>query len=295
MFSIIKTSLKFVSITALLAGLAAGGTMLVAGPHRAKAIFDQGKDYVCDTIDKQIDETTALRAQLTELEREYPRKIAEVRGELAVIGEQVRMLEREHRISARVVSMAERDLEELEPLLAEAEAARVEHGATQLVSVRFDDRVWEFDRALARAHQIRQTAAMFAGRGADADHDLNYLLQQATQFEELLLQLTTEHARFQTQLQQLERQVDSIARNDRLIEIVEARQRTFDECSRYEIVSLDQITQRLAQIRSRQVAELDVLANQGKAMDYEEMARYELQAEEGGVEVKPAVVWQQER
>ncbi len=295
MFSIIKTSLKFVSITALLAGLAAGGTMLVAGPDRAKAIFDQGKDYVCDTIDRQIDETTALRAQLTELERGYPRKIAEVRGELAEIGEQVRMLDREHRISARVVSMAERDLEELEPLLAEAEAARVEHGATQLVSVRFDDRVWEYDRALARAHQIRQTAAMFAGRGADADHDLNYLLQQATQFEELLLQLTTEHARFQTQLQQLERQVDSIARNDRLIEIVEARQRTFDECSRYEIVSLDQITQRLAQIRSRQVAELDVLANQGKAMDYEEMARFELQVEEGGLEVEPAVVWQQER
>ena len=41
-----------------------------------------------------------------------------------------------------------------------------------------------------------------------------------------------------------------------LIKLLEKRNRTIDECSRYEAASLDQITGRLASIKSRQEAEM---------------------------------------
>ena len=68
--------------------------------------------------------------------------------------------------------------------------------------------------------------------------------------------------------------------NDRLITLLDRRNRTIDECSRYEAISLDQITGRLSEITSRQEAELDVLSNAEAATDYEDMARLELANEE---------------
>ena len=98
--------------------------------------------------------------------------------------------------------------------------------------------------------------------------------------EELLVQLETEHTRFQAQLWQLERQVDAIARNERLIELLEDRNKTIEECSRFDAISVDHVTERLAEIRSRQEAELELLSSTQETTDYEEQARQALQRAE---------------
>lgn len=280
MFSICKSAVRGVAVLGVVAGLAAGGTMLIAGPDRAKAIFTEVHEEVLEHIDRSIDDPTAMRQQLMDLEKEYPKRIRAVRSDLAELREQIRQLEHEEKVSAKVVALADQDLTELEPLLAQARDARAELGNTQLVSIRWGGGVLEFDRAVARANQIKQTRSLYSGRAADAAHDLNYMRQQAQRLEDLAIQLETERAEFQAQIKLLERQVDAIARNERLIELLDERNQTIEDCSRFEAISLDHLTDRLAEVRSRQEAELDLLANAQKTMDYEERAMSELTIDE---------------
>lgn len=262
--------------------LAGGAVAVIAGPRRASAVLHQAHGKLMSLIDANIDDPIALREQLRELEQEYPARISQIRSDLAELHEQMRQIERDRAVAARVVALADADLDELEPVLAQAEAARGEVGTGTLVRVRFQERSYGLERARARAEQIRQTRSIYENRGADAEHDLGYLRQQAGRLEELLLQLETERAQFQTQIQQLDRQVDAISRNDRLIEMMRARQKTIEECSRYEVASLDQLEGRLAAIRSRQEAELDGLAQNGHERDYEDLARTQLERERHG-------------
>lgn len=280
MVSIFKGIFRTGLILTVVAGVVGGAAVLIAGPQRTKAVFHQMQDEVMTTIDKHIDDPTALRAQLQELEQEYPARISQVRKDLAELNEQVRQLERERSIAQRVVTLAEGDLAELEPKLAEMDAQRATNPSVRLASaVTFDNKVYSYDRAFAKAKQIKATRIAYANRAADAAHDLTYLVQQAGRLEELLVQLEGERAQFQSQIWQLARQVDAIARNERLIELLDKRNRTIEECSRYEVASLDQLTGRLAEIRAVQEAQLDMLANAQYQTDYEDVARMQMATE----------------
>ncbi len=280
MFSMFKKFVKAGLAAAAVAGLVGVGAALVAGPARSRAVLHQMQQNIHGVIDQAVDDPTALRTQLLELQQEFPARIAQVRNDLAELNEQIRQLERDKTISEKVVALADRDLAVLEPRMNDA-SAHGESGVDEvrLAAVEFNDHVMSYDRAYAKLAQIRQTRITYQNRANDAEHDLLYLNQQATRLEELLLQLETERADFQTQLQQLERQVDAVARNQRLIAMLEKRSRTIEECSRYESASLEQVTARLAEIRSRQEAELDTLANAQRLTDYEQEARMEIDAE----------------
>jgi predicted nuclease with TOPRIM domain len=279
----LKAIFKFGAITAVGIGVLGAGALLLAGPNRTRAVLHKFHDDLQERIDECIDDPTALRAQLQELEQEYPERIAQVRGDLAELNEQVRQLERERAISERVVVMADRDLAQLEPQLADVlsrKAGPMNGSANGAVLVAFDENVVTPGRAQAKLTRIRNTRIAYGNRAADAQHDLVYMQQQADRLEELLAQLEDERAQFQSQIWQLSRQVDAIARNDRLIGLLEKRNRTLEECNRYDVASLDQLTGRLAEIRSRQEAELDMLASSQQQTDYEEMARLQVRSEQ---------------
>jgi chromosome segregation ATPase len=250
---------------------------VIAGPDRTRAVVEEVHGHVLDSIDAHIDDPSAMRAQLREMEREYPKRIAQVRGDLAEITQQIRQLEREKAIASRVVELADGDLAALETGLQENAGEPTE--ARFAASVAFHDRVLPYDRAVSRAQQIRTTRTSYSNRASDAEHDLGYLRQQAGRLEELLLSLENERAQFKAQIVALSRQVDAIARNDRLITLLDKRNRTIEECSRYEAVSLDQVSNRLAEIRSRQEAELDAIAQATPEGDYEELAKMQLAEE----------------
>ncbi len=270
-----KTS---VIATAVLAAVA-GGAILLAGADRTRAVVTQVHEHMTAKIDRFIDDPIAMRAQLQELEREYPKRIAAVHSDLSELKEQIRQLAREQAISERVVALTDRDLEVLEARVDEVRTANLKNGHARLAAVVFDDQIYSLRRAKSKVHDIRLARAAHANRAADAEHDLTYLGQQEARFEELLSQLQAERAQFQTQIFQLERQVDSIERNQRLIRLLEKRQRTLDECSNFEVSSLDQLTGKLSQIRTRQEAELEVLASSQRQVDYVETALMQLQEE----------------
>ncbi|MCB9914235.1 MAG: hypothetical protein H6828_03670 [Planctomycetes bacterium] len=278
--SIFKVGLGIV----VLAGAAVGGALLIAGPRRTAAAVQQMHADILQHIDHNINDPVALRAQLQSLEEEYPERISAVRGDLAEVNEQIRQLERERAISERVVAMAQGDLDSLEPVVNEATARRATSANSHAVVVSWGDKVYSYDRATNQVNQMRQTVMAYQNRAADASHDLAYLQQQAQRLEELLGTLESERAQFQSQIFGLSRQVDAIARNERLIDLIEKRNRTIEECSRYDGVSLDHLTARLAEVRSRQEAELDVLSNTQHQLDYEDMARVQLSHETHGAE-----------
>jgi hypothetical protein len=60
---------------------------------------------------------------------------------------------------------------------------------------------------------------------------------------------------------------------------MEKRQNTLSELSRYDAGSLDQVEGKLNQIRTRQEAQLEMLANAEYRSSYENRARYELDSE----------------
>ncbi|MFT7486875.1 MAG: chromosome segregation ATPase [Candidatus Paceibacteria bacterium] len=280
----IKSAFKFGLGTIILTGAGLGGALLVAGPQRTHAVINQVHTGLLEQIDENIDDPSALRSQLRSMEAEYPERIGQVRGDLAELRQQVRQLERDQAICERVVHMAEGDLNTLEPVMNEASAQRASTGSSSVRVVSWDDKVYSYDRAANQLNQVRQTIVAYANRAADAEHDLTYLRQQEGRLDELLLTLESERVEFQSQIMQLNRQVDAIARNERLIDLLADRNKTIEKFSKFDAVSLDGMTSRLSEVRARQQAELDMLASSQQKMDYEEMARMSLNGRDAGYE-----------
>jgi peptidoglycan hydrolase CwlO-like protein len=275
---IVRTIVRAGVITAVVGGTA----MVVAGPDRAFAVFSQTRTRVNTAIDARVTDPVALRAQLKDLESQYPRRIADVRGDLAELNEQLSQLDRELAVSRKVVHMADADLDQMQDVLARAEEARTE-AAGHIIRVRFDDnRPMSLDDAYGRANRVSQVRSAYATRAADIERDLGYLGQQKERLETLLEQLETERAEFQTQLWQLDRQVDAIARNDRMIELMQKREATIENQSRYRAASLDQVTARLADIRAKQEAKLQMHSQSTDVKNYENAAKYLLDSEVRG-------------
>ena len=278
MFGFIKKTFKVTFISAVLLGLAGAGAYAFMGEHRSHAVVHELRDNVLDAIDEQITDPEALRSQLREMEEEYPKRISQVQKDLAELDQEVRQLTKESTVSTRVVALVDEDIEALETQLASYVDGN--NGRTRLASIVVDDHSYTPERARLRLTQMRNTRLAHANRAADARHDLVYLQEQAGRLEELKHKLEAERAEFQAQIIALTRRIEAIARNDRLIGLLEKRNRTIEECSRYEAVSLDQITGRLEAIQSQQEAELDILASAERATDYESMARLQIANEE---------------
>ena len=149
------------------------------------------------------------------------------------------------------------------------------------MKVRFDDgqRACNLDEAYGKANRVGQLRNAYVQRVNDIERDLGYLGQQKDRLETLLSQLETERAEFQTQLWGLDRQVDAISRNDRMIEIMQKRQVTIDEHSRYSAASLDQINARLADIRAKQESKLEMFNQNNDIKNYENAAKYLIDGE----------------
>lgn len=256
--------------------LAAGTAVAVMGGPRAHALFDQTRAKINASIDSNISDPVALRQQLRELESQYPGRIAEVQGDLAELQSQISQLEREKKVSARVVELADADLGQMQTLITRAEEARSDNGYA-LVKVRFGDDSMNLDDAYNKANQISQLRSAYATKTADLDGNLTILRQQEARLAEILAQLEGERAEFQAQLWQLDRQVDAIARNDRMIEMLEKRQAAFDKYDRYgEVASPDHVQGQIAKILAKQESRLNTLASTANQNDYERKAKSEV-------------------
>ncbi|MGP1272288.1 MAG: hypothetical protein ACTS22_03045 [Phycisphaerales bacterium] len=270
----------------VIGALGVGTAFIVAeavSPGSARAIAAQAKHNVHHAITAGVDDPVALRAQLRDLESQYPGKIEAVRGDLNELQGQLAQFERELLITERVVALADDDLARMQHLLAKAESARDGNGYA-IVRVRYDDQSLDLDQAYAKAEKITQLRDAYASRAGEIRRDMGFLNEQETRLSELLGTLEAERAQFQSQLWQLDRQIDAVARNERMIDMLEKRQRTLDEIGPFSADSLDQVTDRIAQIRAEQESRMAALTSRRVEEGYETRARVQIEAERTGEE-----------
>jgi hypothetical protein len=275
--------MKHVIRFGVIGALIAGAGLAVAGGPRVRAVVNQARENINVKIDRTITDPVALRAQLRDLEGQYPKRISEVRSDLTELREQISQLTREQEINERVVTLADDDLSKLNNALAQAEEASfmqvASDGEPKNIVICFKSDRLSVEDAYGRANEITNTRNVYASRADDIDRDLGYLAQQEDRLVGLLGKLETERQTFQTQLWELDRKVDAVARNDRMIEIMEKRQKTIDEQSRYRAGSLDQITSRPADIKAKQEAKLAALSSDHQRVNYEDMAKSQIDRE----------------
>ncbi|MBO6512846.1 MAG: hypothetical protein JJ974_02625 [Phycisphaerales bacterium] len=264
-----KTIVRGVVITAL-----AGGVLVaVAGPQRVGYMIHQTQANVIGVIDDNIEDPIMLRAQIKNLEAQYPQKIAEVRSDLTEVQTQITQLDRELQVATKVVALASADLETVSGQLTQARYTQ-ESNPGAIVRVSLNNRAVDLDDAYAKRNQIQNTRDMYAARATDLKTDLGYLQDQEEQLAALLERLESERSEFQAKLFQLDAQIDTIARNERLIDMMEDRQETIDAHSSFQANSLDQLNGRLSSIRTEQRARLESIANRDSDKNYIDEAEF---------------------
>ncbi len=266
----------------VIGALVVGAGVVVAGPHRVCALFTQARQQINASIDGHITDPVALRSQLRDLEGQYPKRIASVRADLRELQAQIAQLNRELEVSHRVVALADTDLDQINSGVAQADQAvtqQVAVGGFQQVLIVFKGDRLTVEAANAKAGEITNTRNAYASRAADVERDLGYLAQQEQRLTTLLAKLETEQTEFQTQLWELDRKIDAVARNDRMIEILAKRQQSIDEQSRYQATSLDQLNSRLADIKAKQESKLAALTVEQNRTNYEDVAKSQIDRE----------------
>ncbi|TVQ53602.1 MAG: hypothetical protein EA377_07665 [Phycisphaerales bacterium] len=262
----------------LFAGIALGGVTLLVGPERVAAGFDQIRSYAQKTVDSKISDPVALRRQLSRLADEYPSRIAEVRGEVAEVNHQLGQIERDVEIAERIIAMTTDDLKRLKTLVTRAE--NEQEAKARPVSIRFDGVRYNVEQAYYEARRINNVRTGYLDRLEQDRQQYKFLNEQKSRLGEILAQLETEFDQFQAQLWQLDRQIDSIERNERLIQLTEKQQATLDNFERYgKVGNLKQVEGKLAQLRAVQEAQLQTLERRGVQRDYEARARFNSETE----------------
>ncbi len=263
---------------AVIGGLTVGAGVLIAGPQRMHAIGHQIRSKMVHAIDSRIDDPVAMRQQLRDLEGKYPQRIAEARAMLGELNEQIRQVERDKAVSERVVALAQADLDEMKDLLARAEEVRTA-GDRRVVRIAFNEQKFDVPEAYAAANRIADTVASYSARVAECDRELAHLERDARQTGSLLDRLSAEYADFQTQLANLDRQIDSVARKERMVKLMAERQKRIDDLGRYKAASLDQFKSSLASRVAELDARLETLAGREDRDSYEDRARIEVDTE----------------
>lgn len=263
----------------LIGGLALGGLTLLVGPDRVAAGLAQLRTKAQSVVDTVVDDPVALRRQLEHLADEYPDRIAEVRGEIAEVEHQITELGRDIEIAGRVVAYTTEDLNVLQTRIAKARDT-VRQASHSDVYVGFEGIRFTIDEAYAEALRIGEVRKNYRDRKAVDQQQAKMLQEQKTRLHQILSKLEDDYGTYQAQLWSLDRQIDAIQRNDRLIELMEQQQETLASYDRFEKVSnLKQVQGKLAELREVQKAQLDTLAKRGFRDDYESKAKLDLEGD----------------
>lgn len=257
----------------LIGGLALGGVTLLVGPERVAAGFSHLRTKAQTLVDSQISEPVALRRQLAAMADQYPERIAEVEREVAAVVAQIKSHEYDIDVAQRVVALTTDQLSQLKTLITRAEAEA--QATARPVALRFEGVRFNVDQAYSEARRINNVRGAFQERLTHDEQQLKFLQEQHVRLRAILDQLKTEADEFEFQLAQLDRQIESIERNERLIRLTEQQQATLESYEKFgKVGNLKQLEGKLAQLRAVQQAQMERLEKRGMYRDYENRVRF---------------------
>jgi peptidoglycan hydrolase CwlO-like protein len=276
----------------LIGGLALGGVTLLVGPERVAAGFSQIRTKAQTLVDSRLSEPLALRRQLEALVDQYPARMDEVQGELKAVAIQVSQLQSEVEKDHDVVVYATDQLTRLKTLITRAESEA--EATVRPVAIRFEGIRFNIDEAYSEARRFHNIRSQYEDSLAHNQQQLTFLGEQHRRLSDILEQLKSEHGSLKIQLAQLNRQIDAIERNERLIELTERQQETLESYERFgKVGNLKQLESRLAQVRAIHESQLQRLEERGRHTDIEARARQHREMRQhqndvfDGVEIKP--------
>jgi hypothetical protein len=265
---------RFIVRWGLIGGLAVGGITLLVGPQRVMACIDQIRQDAGTVMDGFVDDPVALRRQLDSLAKQYPKRIAEVRGELARLDLQLEQLRRDEQIAIRVVELTSSDLDSLRNLVEEAESLSSVNASG--VTIWFEGLRYDLEDAYVEGRRIRTVRANYEDRLMADRRQTELMQEQKVRLVTILEKVVTEHETYRTQLWQLDREIDAIERNEHIIAMVEQQQDTLASFSRGgKANNLTQVRAKLAEIRTVQESTIIALTEIGQGADYETRARFD--------------------
>jgi chromosome segregation ATPase len=222
-----------------------------------------------------VDDPVALRRQLQGLSDQYPDRIAEVRSEIAQIDIQIDQLNHDNEVADRVIALTSDDLEEIRVAVIDAE---VSLEAGQKVAIRRGSFRVNLDQARSEARRIAGIKATYQDRLGSNDQQVMLISNQRERLSDILGQLENEYGQFEEKLWVLDRQIDAIERNDRLITMTEEQQAILRDYEKLgKVGNLRQLESKLEELRITQEAQLQALEKHGVKSDYERRAREEIQ------------------
>lgn len=267
-------SLKGMLRWGLVSAAVFGGTTLLVGPDRVAAGFAQVRTTIAHVFEDFVDDPVALRRQLQGLADQYPDRIAEVRSEVAQIDVQLGQLEHDNEVAERVISLTTADLEEIRVAVTEAKDAS---DVGRKVAIRRGSFRVGIEQAKSEARRIAGIRATYEDRTIGNEQQVAVLSNQRGRLTDILLQLEAEYGQFEEKLWQLDRQIDAIERNDRLITMTEEQQAILRDYEKLgKVGNLRQLEAKLEELRVTQEAQLQALEKHGVESNYEREAREDM-------------------
>ncbi|MDP7006068.1 MAG: hypothetical protein QF718_07660 [Phycisphaerales bacterium] len=264
---------RFIIRWGLIGGLAVGGITLLVGPQRVMACIDQLRQEANTVVENLVDDPVALRRQLDNLAKEYPTRIAEVRGEIARLDQQLEQFARDERIAIRVVELTAFDLDVLGGLVEDAVVKASENNTS---SIRFEGVRYDLESAYAEGRRIRTVKSNYEDRLAADRRQMELMREQKVRLVSILEKIEHEHETYRSQLWQLDREIDAIERNDHIIAMIEQQRETLSGLDKFGSAgNIDQVRAKLSEIRVVQESTILALTDSGTGSDYETRARFD--------------------
>jgi chromosome segregation ATPase len=252
----------------MLALLLGGAVVAVVGVRRVESAYLSVRDHLRANVDGMVDARVALRHEVENLSREYPRRIADLRGQLSDIDRDVAECEAQRRVSDEVVALCRGDLEVIGGAVA---ALPAEGGAIAFRG----ERLTRAD-AERRAARIGETTRAHAVRGEDLARELTLLEAERERIRSELATTEEEFRSFTAEAASMLREIDALGRQEKLVDLAERRAKTAADPLAERSASLAELKGRIERRRTELSERLNALGVIENGGEYEARARLQL-------------------
>jgi len=266
MIRFVVRSLKYAAIPLVV--LFAGGAA-VFGPYRVQELCRYVKETAAENLDDMIPDEVELRHDMEKLREEYPARIAELKSMSDEIARQLAEVERDRSLCREVLTLCGEDLEELRPKL---ETPNQDVPAA-VMKVEFRGAVFTRTEAAERSRKILDIKELYEARLAAANGSVDLLESERARLRAELVELQKEYDQFIAGYRGLERQIDLLRHNEKLIEIASRKERLGRLDSAGWVRSLDAVQRAIERRRTEQEERLRSLKVGNPAAEYEARAR----------------------
>ena len=241
----------------------------VFGPWRIREVLRYVKHTAVQNVDGMIPDEVKLRNDIEKLREEYPQGIAELKSMVAELSRQLQEMEEDRGLCREVLALCEEDLGQLRPGV---EAPGAAPGA-RAARIEFRGASFSYEEALERSRKILDIKDLYGARLKSTTASVELLQSERERLNAEQIQLRKEYDQFIAQYRCLEREIDLLKRNERLIEIAGRRDRLDRLDSSNWLRSLDSIKAAIERRKTEQQERLRNVKVGNPVAEYETRAR----------------------